>query len=230
MSSPPSSNCETRAIVAASRGRRDRPPLLHAVEVDMIRIRAPPAGSARCCVSARNGAAMEDRHDQSGGAHHPAYLSRRPGRRLRHRGRRGTGRVPDRATGRLEFRSNRLGGAWSLLSLGAFFGSGIAASTFFLARAWPWALILGALPLLVTGWLGPVPALALFMGALWGNVLILRRRGLTASRPAGSSRLVVRIFMWLALIILFFSFYALFSRQGARHDRVDRRPMKKPLR
>jgi hypothetical protein len=69
------------------------------------------------------------------------------------------------------------------LAFAAWVLSGFVASAPFTARAWPWALILGAAPLFLTR--GPVPSmapLALLTGAGWGNVITLRRRGLIATR------------------------------------------------
>jgi hypothetical protein len=115
------------------------------------------------------------------------------------------------------------GGTWILLAQAAVFASGFVASVFFTARAWPWALILGALPLLLGHWLGPAPALILFMGALFGNVITLRQRGLIATPPGAMRRVIVRIIiLWAALVILFISFYSYFSRQNARPREVER--------
>jgi hypothetical protein len=122
------------------------------------------------------------------------------------------------------------GGAWILLAQPAIFASGFAASVFFTARAWPWALILGALPLLSGRWLGPEPALALFLGALSGNVITLRRNGLIASPPGAKRRVMVTIIIWSALVMLFFGFYSYFSRQKAQRRHVDRPTTKTPLR
>ena len=108
------------------------------------------------------------------------------------------------------------GGVWILLAHGAIFASGFVASVFFTARAWPWALILGALPLLLGRWLGWAPVLALFFGALVGNVVTLRRRGLTARGPGATRRIVLRtVIIWTILIVVFFSFYSFFSSQRA---------------
>jgi hypothetical protein len=122
------------------------------------------------------------------------------------------------------------GGAWILLSQPAIFTSGFVASVFFTARAWPWALILGALPLLLGRWLGPEPALVLFIGALSGNVITLRRKGLIATPPGAKRSVMVTIIVWSALVMLFITFYSYFSRQSAQRRHVDRATTKTPVR
>jgi hypothetical protein len=122
------------------------------------------------------------------------------------------------------------GGAWILLSQPAIFTSGFVASVFFTARAWPWALILGALPLLLGRWLGPEPALVLFIGALSGNVITLRRKGLIATPPGAKRSVMVTIIVWSALVMLFITFYSYFSRQSAQRRHVDRATTKTPFR
>ena len=115
--------------------------------------------------------------------------------------------------------SYRLGGAWILISLPAIFASGFVASVVFTARAWPWAFILGALPLLSGRWLGPAPAVLLFCGTIVGNWITLRLKGLIAPQPGGRRRMVKMIVLWAALAILFVFFYSFFSRQTAHHRR-----------
>jgi hypothetical protein len=121
------------------------------------------------------------------------------------------------------------GGAWPLLAQAAIFASGFVASVFFTARAWPWALILGSLPLFLGRWLGPEPALVLLIGALSGNVITLRHKGLVTSRSGGKRRMVRILIIWAAGTILFFSFYSYFSRQSVRRRQAERTTTKTPL-
>jgi hypothetical protein len=107
-------------------------------------------------------------------------------------------------------------GAWILLAHAAIFSSGVVASTYFTARAWPWAIILGTLPLLCGRWTGPDPAFMLFFGTLIGNVFTLRRKGLIAPQPGGNRRtVIIGVVAGLICLLLFFSFYAFFSRQAS---------------
>jgi len=125
--------------------------------------------------------------------------------------------------------SYRVGGAWILVAQAAIFASGFIASVFFTARAWPWAIILGALPLLSGQWVGPEPALMLLIGALLGNLVTLRRKGLIAPQPGGRLRMARAMIIGAALALLFVFSYSYFSRQGARRDGAQRTTSGSPI-
>jgi hypothetical protein len=108
--------------------------------------------------------------------------------------------------------ARRLGGGGYILSQAAVFASGFVASVLFTARAWPWALLLGGVPLFLSERIVPfLPAMALLLGTVAGNLITLQRRGLIASKPGGKRRMLLWMIVSAALTILLFVLFSYVS-------------------
>jgi hypothetical protein len=89
------------------------------------------------------------------------------------------------------------------LSQVAVFISGFVASVLFPARAWLWALLIAAAPLLLTETIAPaLPAMLLLLGTVSGSLIVAYSRGMIAAERRGKRRMLVAVVLAAAISFL----------------------------